>query len=590
MPAIRKSSADFPRLTSVLLTTALLLIGANASPVMAQSAVNDDLFAFPPRTPERLIRAAILADQLDRPLLAQQYLATFLDNQPGKVTLQTLRKKIGITAFLKLSATERLQPESTKVLSLVNSANPYPKLSPSVIQDLVQSLGESPKTTTDASLQLISAGADAVGPLLNADITSVSGNIADKLLSRYPRRFQDGLLSTLPESESGLQTRILNYLAKTADPDVSPQILPLQYSDDPQVANAASNALKQLKAFAWIGISKAEASNVLSEQSFASLQAASQRQLKPMMSATIDGEEAAEGDDFMSTTLDETRQLEAALAFAAQAVALNPSTKSEGTKYAVEAAASAWPATWQTPSLAPVSGTLAERDLDVMTAGIQLALEAKSTAGLLKMLAGLKNTSQIFEAAPLVMQKCLTYRDPRVRLLAAAAASTQGNRPERVSATINSIMDGSRRAEAVVIDPRVGDGSVAAGVLREMGYDVAFERTGRDGFSTATKQLRCELIMVHSNCLQWPLSVTLANLRADYRTSDVPIVIYGHASHEINVATKVNADAGVWFVREPLTDRLTPDSLKLKAVSAPLLSDAERISMIQFALQLTEDQ
>ena len=557
---------------------------------MAQSAVSDDLFAFPPRTPERLIRAAILADQLDRPVLAQQYLTTFLDNQPGTVTLQTLRKEIGITAFLKLSATERLQPESTRVLSLVNSANPYPKFSPSVIEDLVQSLGESPNTTTEASLQLISAGADAVGPLLNADITSASGNIADKLLSRYPRRFQDGLLSSLPASESGLQARILNYLAKTADQDISPQILPLQYSDDLNVATAASHALRQLKASAWIGISKAEASNVLSEQSLASLQDASQHPLKPLKSDTGDEENAFEDDDFISTKFNETRHLEAALSLASQAVALDPTTKSEGAKYAAEAAASAWPATWQTPSLAPVPDTLAEHDLEVMTASMQFSLEAKCTAGLLKMLADLTIASQIFDAAPQVKQKCLTYRDPRVRLLAAAAAWTHGTRSERVSASIKSVRNGSRRAEAVVIDPRVGDGSVAAGVLREMGYTVDFQRTGRHGFSTAAEQLRCELIMVHSNCLQWPLSVTLANLRTDYRTSDVPIVIYGPANHEKNVASKVNADTGVWFVREPLTDRLTPDALMLKGVSAPLLSETERTSMIQFALQLSEDQ
>ena len=139
-----------------------------------------------------------------------------------------------------------------------------------------------------------------------------------------------------------------------------------------------------------------------------------------------------------------------------------------------------------------------------------------------------------------------------------------------------------------MIDPRVGDGSVAAGILRGIGYSVDFERAGRNGFSTATEQLHCELIMVHSNCLQWPLSTTIANLRTDYRTANVPIVIYGPAQHQSNVASKVNRDPQIWFEAEPLTDRLTPESLRLQKVLAPLLSKQQRIEMIKFALRLTD--
>lgn len=570
----------------MLLTAAItLFLCLNAKRATAQEADGDELFAFPPRTPERLVRAAILADKLDRPLLARQYLTSFLENQPGKVTLQALRKEIGISAFLMLSSTERLQPESTNLLKLINEANPYPKLSPSVIENLVQSLGQSSDATTEASLQLLSAPADAVVPLLNADPGSPSGAIADQLLSRYARRFQTGLISALPSSDSSQQVRILNYLARTADQKISVQILPLQYVEDPAVVGATSKTLAMLGTPAWVGVSRTEASKILAKESVAALKAASKHQTQ----ATV-ADESSEDADSPPTATATSRRLETALSLATEAVALDNSLQSQAAQYAAEAAVSFWPARWQDPSLDLTSVKPATANEAVITAGAVIALETRSTAGLLQMLKNLKVTSKIFETAPTVKRKCLTNRDPRVRLLAAAAAWTNGERSERIESIMKSVLDGSRRAEAVVIDPRVGDGSVAAGVLRGMGYSVDFKQTGREGFSAAAAQMHCEIVMIHTNCLQWPLSVTLANLRSDHRTSGVPIVIYGPAAHQDNVASRVNSDAEIWFEAEPLTDRLTPASMQLKNVSAPVLSEQERTDMIKFVLRLTDGQ
>lgn len=589
MPAIRKSSPNSLRSLFIALATAFVLqLSPLANQAIAQDFEPDELFAFPPQTPVRLIRAAILANQLDRPLLARKYLTSFLDIQPGQTTLRALRKEIGISVFLKLSSTEQLKPESTSVLKLINEANPYPQLSPSNIQDLIESLGQSPDDTTTASLQLISAAGDAAVPLLAADPQSPSGVVADQLLSRYARRFQTGLLAALPNSESGQQVRILNYLGKTANQELSIQILPLQYSAHPAVASATANALQQLKATSWVGLSKPEAANVLVEQSAAALKAASKHQATVILTNVSETANADPNADSVSKEASSTQDLEVALTLATQAVALAPSQKSQAAKYAAEAAANAWPAQWQDPSLDSATEELSTSTKEIMTAAIMAGLQANSTAGLLRMLNDLNHTAQIFESAPIVKRKCLTNADPRVRLLAAAAAFQKGDRSDRVMAAITPVVDGARQPEAVVIDPRVGDGSVAAGILRGIGYSVDFERAGRNGFSTATEQLHCELIMVHSNCLQWPLSTTIANLRTDYRTANVPIVIYGPAQHQSNVASKVNRDPQIWFEAEPLTDRLTPESLRLQKVLAPLLSKQQRIEMIKFALRLTD--
>lgn len=571
-------------LLAVVLCTTILLTGHLGGPRAAcQEEAADELFAFPPRTPERLIRAAVLANKLDRPVLARGYLATFLESLPGRDSLNAIRKQIGISVFLKLSSTERLHPESQKVLAAINEAFPYPQLSPSSIAGLVDSLGQSPEVTTDASLALMAAGPDAVVPLLNAAPDTEAGRIADQLLLRYPNRFTDGLLAALQVADNPQKTVILKYLAGTGNQGIIFHILPLQFSGDRAVAEAASKTLGSLKADKYVGISKSEAAKILVEQSVASLTTASH----PRPEA-IEVEEAG-STVAESQPSDDLGDLQTALDLATNAIALNDSVAAQGTKFAVEAAMNSWPAQW--PDISPDLPTAspASADDQPAAAAIAVALQSRCTASLLVILKDAQKTANILAAEPALRRQCLVYHDPRVRLLAAAALWNQKERPDRTEDIIQSVASGTRKPQAVVIDPRVGEGSVAAGVLRQLGYNVDFERTGREGFSTAANQMQCELVLVHSNCLQWPLSVTLANLRSDYRTAGVPIVIYGPESHRMNVARKVDADANLWFETEPLNDNTTGPSMQLQKVSAPRLTEAEREAMIRFALNLAND-
>jgi hypothetical protein len=69
-----------------------------------------------------------------------------------------------------------------------------------------------------------------------------------------------------------------------------------------------------------------------------------------------------------------------------------------------------------------------------------------------------------------------------------------------------------------------------------MGFETLPAFTGRTGFDLAAERANVVLVAVHANVARWPLSQTLSNLRADARTAQIPIVIYGPDSVRQQVA------------------------------------------------------
>lgn len=120
---------------------------------------------------------------------------------------------------------------------------------------------------------------------------------------------------------------------------------------------------------------------------------------------------------------------------------------------------------------------------------------------------------------------------------------------------------------------RLNEMSVA---LEDAGYESVAARTGIQGFEAAVRQLNCELILIHSNCIRWELSSTLANLRADARTRRTPVVIYGPDYSADSAISLASRHRGVWFINEPVGQLTIAERLRYLNVTAPLLTEAER--------------
>jgi CheY-like chemotaxis protein len=71
--------------------------------------------------------------------------------------------------------------------------------------------------------------------------------------------------------------------------------------------------------------------------------------------------------------------------------------------------------------------------------------------------------------------------------------------------------------------------ALVVGILQDLGYEAIAFASGRELFVEAARRSDVDLIVLHPNMIRWPLSETLANLRADSRTGGIPIVIHGPA-------------------------------------------------------------
>lgn len=99
----------------------------------------------------------------------------------------------------------------------------------------------------------------------------------------------------------------------------------------------------------------------------------------------------------------------------------------------------------------------------------------------------------------------------------------------RVVPTLARFVVNQGTPRAVVIDGNPTRGAIAAGLLRELGYDATLETAGDKGFIAATESADVELILVSHDLPQTPWSLTdvLTNLRGDARSANLPLYVYG---------------------------------------------------------------
>ena len=149
--------------------------------------------------------------------------------------------------------------------------------------------------------------------------------------------------------------------------------------------------------------------------------------------------------------------------------------------------------------------------------------------------------------------------------------------------------NGSLKPEAVVIDVDLNRSAELAAALEDAGAVTARAQTGAEGFGKAVGQMNCDLILLHSNCIRWELSTTIANLRADARTRRTPIIIYGPDYSKRSALRLAGRYDGIWFISEPVGGLSLLSRMQYMNVAAPLLSEAERGEMRELASKLYQE-
>jgi hypothetical protein len=564
----------------------VLAIGSLTHAQDSTADESDDLFFFRPQTPARQISGALLAERLDRPTLARTYLAELIATQPDNETLLQLRSDFGIGTFLKLSSIEVLHPESRDLLKLMNEASRQEAPTAQTVELLIDQLDGDARDVANIVTRILAAEENAVVPLLKADSTTTSGKRAGRLLQQHARRFRRGLLQALDTSDGPTTVRILRLLARTAAPELSVSLWKYAFAEDAEVVSAARAAIRTLNASDECPLSSEAAALELSDRALRLLKLAGH----PFPStAEVARERQIAQQYYANQEVTEYGAvlLQRAVELARDGLTIHRDAMTEASALLCESTLQAWPLRWPTDAAVPpvldTSSVPAEADQRML----QQALQSENPAAVLQVLRR-PATAAIVLQDRRTLRRCEDFPDARVRLLTAAVASVNGVERKSLQVILQKALTATARPEAVAIDSRPGQSRETASVLQEMKYAAQAASTGISGFESAANQLHCDLLMVHSNCIRWPLSQTIANLRADARTSTTPIVIYGPAN--VAASTEVlraNTD-GVWFVVEPVSELTLPDNLKLLNVTPPRLTAIEREAMNRFARRVRD--
>ncbi len=581
-----------PRLTSLFLLTAVALFVPDRV-CLAQDEDNravDDLFFFKPETNSERVRAAVLADQLDRPTIALLYLNELITLQPDASTLLELRAEYGIGTFLRLSSREELLPTSRDLLTMINQASRQAAPSEDGLRNEIGRLGQSPQDTREAALRILTAESAAALPLLEADPSTPSGKLADQLLSQHSRRFRHGLLAALPDADEAGRVRILNLLETSADGGLIPDLLLYRFSASEAVAKAATDASSSLALFDDPRPEVSTAAEAAAELQTAAIDLLTRagQTFPSQADRETEGILHRRTDMFAEPAIYGATYVDRAAQLSADAAQISPDSISAlATAKLAVAAQQAWPLRWP-QDMAPVTfDKQAVADIsDVDQLAIQYAFDTNNAAAQFALLAQAQTSIPILKKNPMLLRKCLYAGDVRVRLLTAALLNAAGINSRFNERVVTAAVKGGQTAETVVIDSQQGMSVSNAALMRDLKYLSASSSTGRGGFDGAVTQLNCEMILLHSRTMKWSVAETIANLRADYRTKETPIVIYGPLEDQERITRIRSRHNGIWYLQEPLSEFTWADSTRLAGVPQPRLTDDERLNMKRFARTL----
>lgn len=505
----------------------------------------DELLLSKPETPAQLLQAVIQLTGLGHAASAKPYLDQLLKANPDQETLLKLRDEHGPAAFLSLANNKALQPESVTLLNQMEAAFRAFATDPARINGLINDLSGTPTDRNIAIIQLKSAGSIVAPPILKQLSQSEDPTRNDELafaLSQLGKPVVEPLIAALRAPENRIRKIAAEVLGDIADPSAALYLWNPAFSESQEqsVQIAARQALSKI-----LGkdprnvyeLNRHEAQQILKNAALQfyknHVDAAEQQKIWVWDSTqqTVVQKELAS---------QEVGLIEG-LRLAKEALEMSPDKQDVQTLYlAMVLALEAYQVGWNHPlpegpgtafNLALLSGPKAVSQV------LSLAMKQGHTPS---ALAALKALGQI-GSRNLLYEKldqhssviaALNYPDRRVQFAAATTimqldpANTFPG-ATRVIAILTRALGGAGKQSAIVVDSSIPRGQTMAGLFNELGYETEYTQTGMAGFKDATQRMDVEFIALEHNIMRWGLSQTIANLRADSRTANIPIIIYG---------------------------------------------------------------
>lgn len=541
-------------------------------------------FLEEPKTPAGLLQAARISTQLARPTLARQYLQQLLDAADDATLLQ-LREQFGPAEFLRLGTNRQLHPESRTLLERTNAAFRTSNEDPNRVADLIASLQGSASQRRVALESLRAGGPAIVSPMLAVladDARSELHNTVTVALSQLTRTAAPAVLAGIDSDNERVRTSSLLAVGYLGDRSVVPYLWHPAFAPGVPagVRGAARSSLQRLLANAPNRpqqISNYGASDELYVAAEAHFRGTYNWDANN--DGTVTRWTWADGGASSANLTTEEASLRTGMRLARDAMELAPADRDKQALYLAFALAADSQATgWQQP-LPVGSGTAMDLALsvggDLLAKALDMALAANNVnaaRGALTAIwqVGSDNLLGPANGQQSVLRRALSHSDQRIQFASAnamlnLAAGRQFAGSGQVLAVLRRALGSDSVVSCLIIDPNAGRGGAMASLLGDLGFKTRTTTTGRAGFSIAAAQGDVALIAVNANTVQWALSETIANLRADSRTSGIPVVIYGPAYAEAQIQPMLERYSQLTFIEE--TDQGDDGSRKMVALS-----------------------
>lgn len=559
------------------------------------------VLAQEPKTPEELLDAVLLMLKLGRVDLGKEYLSQFLEQNPADDVLLRLRDKHGTATFSQIAKVQGLQPEGPDLLQRLIDAVAKQANDPAYFNGLLRGLKGSPRERDIALSEMRHLGSAAVPPLLDT-LQSGEALLPEEeviyIMTLLGRPVIKPLIGALRSPVTEVRVAAAEVLGHVASQDEMHWLWKPAFAEGEELS---------LRVAAREGLARILYDNPMRTGRLSSYGLGQRLVEKAMDHLRGDYEwpEIADDNTTVSVWLWDAASnglverptsprfasLYLAEQLARDAAALNPS-RDGPTDVLLTALLQrdAEAAGWDNP-IPNGPGTALDLAVqvgpEVCARILELSLDHQIAGGALGSLRALAlNGSEKLLAQRqfvVVMDRALNAPSARIQFAAATAIlqwePTQkfvGSR--RVVEILARALMTEPQPQSVVVDPNVTRASQVAGFLGEIGYRSRVAETGVEGFRLATKRGDIELAVVHLNSTRWELSQTLANLRADHRTTAMPVAIYGPPSHRTQVEALLQQFQPVVYVEEANDAIEVNRQLKplLATVSPPALTPQQR--------------
>ena len=505
----------------------------------------DDLLLSKPETPEQLLQAVVQLTDLGQAASAKPYLEQLIKADIDDETVLKLRDKYGPAAFLGLANNKTLQPESITLLKKMEVAFRAYATDPARIDSLINDLAGSATKRTIAIIELKSAGEIVAPPILKRLSKSDDPGMNDELafaLAQIGPPVVHPLIAALRSPTEKIRKIAADVLGDIGDPAAILYLWNPAFSQSqpPSVQRAARTALAKILKKDSRNVYELDAHGAQRELINAALHFYQTHEDKSEKQKvwTWDLKEQTIVQKELPT---QEINLIQGLRLAKEALEMSPDRQDVQTLYlAMALAMEAYYAGWSNP-LPEGQGTAFNLALLSGPAAVSRVLALSMKQGHTpSAIAALKALGQIGSRALLYEQldkhssiiAALNYPDRRVQF--AAATTIMQLDPvksfpgaTRVISILSRALLGEGSQAAIVVDSSVPRAQSMAGVFNELGYQTQPVQTGKAGFKAATERMDVEFIALQYNIMRWGLSQTIANLRADSRTANIPILIYG---------------------------------------------------------------